>query len=148
MSKYPIKKEFFPFNHLNPPISKGFLKIAVPFIKTPRFIYKDKRLDTRRIEIASYDGLLADYFNTREDVDVIVKGLRAGSDFENEFQMALTNRKLAPEIETLFMMPQEEHSYVTASMVRELVRYNQDASQFVTNAVLKHIRAYIERNRK
>jgi pantetheine-phosphate adenylyltransferase len=62
--------------------------------------------------------------------------------------MALTNRKLAPEIETLFMMPQEEHSYVTASMVRELVRYNQDASQFVTNAVLKHIRAYIERNRK
>ena len=56
MSKYPIKKEFFPFNHLNPPISKGFLKIAVPFIKTPRFIYKDKALDVKRYEIESYDG--------------------------------------------------------------------------------------------
>ena len=56
MAKYPIKKEFFPFNHLNPPISKGFLKTVVPFIKTPRFIYKDKALDVKRYEVESYDG--------------------------------------------------------------------------------------------
>lgn len=56
MSKYPIKKEFFPFNHFTPPISEGFLKMAVPFMKAPRFIYKDKALDTKRYEIESYDG--------------------------------------------------------------------------------------------
>ncbi len=56
MSKYPIKKEFFPFNRFKPPISKGFLKIAVPFIKTPRYIYKDKALGVKRYEIESYDG--------------------------------------------------------------------------------------------
>lgn len=56
MSKYPIKKEFFPFNHFTPPISKGFLKIAVPFMKAPRFIYKDKALSVSRHEVKSYDG--------------------------------------------------------------------------------------------
>ena len=56
MSKYPIKKEFFPFNHFQPPISEGFLKMAVPFMKAPRSIYKDKDLDVQRCEINSYDG--------------------------------------------------------------------------------------------
>jgi len=56
MSKYPIKKEFFPFNHFKPPIGKGFLKVSVPFMKTPRFIYKDTAVDTKRYEIESYDG--------------------------------------------------------------------------------------------
>ena len=56
MSKYKIKREFFPFNHFKPPISKGFLKIAVPFMKAPTFIYKDKAIDTTRCEIESYDG--------------------------------------------------------------------------------------------
>jgi len=55
MSKYPIKKEFFPFNHFKPPISEGFLKLSVPFMKVPRFIYKDKSLITKRYEIESYD---------------------------------------------------------------------------------------------
>ncbi len=54
--KYPIKKEFFPFNRFKPPISKGFLKLAVPFMKAPKCIYKDKTLNTVRCEIASYDG--------------------------------------------------------------------------------------------
>lgn len=55
MAQYPIKKEFFPFSRFRPPISKGFLRIVVPFIKVPRFIYKDKSLDTKRYEIESYD---------------------------------------------------------------------------------------------
>lgn len=55
MPKYPIKKEFFPFNHFKPPISKGFLKIAVPFMKAPKSIYKDKALEVKRYEVESYD---------------------------------------------------------------------------------------------
>ena len=62
MSKYSIKKEFFPFNHFKPPISKGFLKLAVPFMRVPRFIYKDKSLDVKRYEIKSYDGAQIECF--------------------------------------------------------------------------------------
>ncbi len=90
------------------------------------------------VSIAPLDGLLVD-FCRHHDVKVVVRGLRAYSDFEYEFQMALTNRKLAPEIETLFMMPQEEHSYVTASTVREVARYGGDTSGFVPASVQRHL---------
>ena len=56
MSKYPIKKEFFPFSHFTPPISEKFLAMAVPHMKTPKYIYKDKALDVSRHEVESYDG--------------------------------------------------------------------------------------------
>lgn len=93
------------------------------------------------VSVAPLDCLLVDFCRRMSPLPVVVRGLRVYSDFEYEFQMALTNRKLAPEIETLFMMPQEEHSYVTASLVRELARYGQDASQFVPPAVIPHILA-------
>lgn len=95
------------------------------------------------VSVEPLDCLLVDFCRRRTPRPVVVRGLRVYSDFEYEFQMALTNRKLAPEIETIFMMPQEEHSYVTASMVRELVRYGQDAAQFVPAAVLGHIKRHI-----
>lgn len=56
MSKYPISKEFFPFSHFTPPISEKFLEMAVPNMKTPKFIFKDKELETVRYEVESYDG--------------------------------------------------------------------------------------------
>ena len=56
MSKYKISREFFPFSHFTPPISEKFLAIAVPHMKTPKFIFKDKELDVSRHEIQSYDG--------------------------------------------------------------------------------------------
>lgn len=97
----------------------------------------------KNIEVDRLDGLLIAYCR-RRGVKVVVRGLRAYSDFEYEFQMALTNRKLAPEIETLFMMPNEEHSYVTASTVREVARYGGETSCFVPPVVQRHIEAYIQ----
>ena len=88
------------------------------------------------------DGLLVDYCQ-RRNVWIVIRGLRAYSDFEYEFQMALTNRKLAPRVETLFMMPQEEHSYVTASTVREVARYGGDTSGFVPPCVQQHIEQFL-----
>ena len=70
----------------------------------------------------------------------MIRGVRVYSDFEYEFQMALTNRKMAPEIETLFMMPSENLAYVTASTVREIVRYGGDVSSMVTPAVLARLK--------
>lgn len=98
------------------------------------------------VTVAPLGCLLVDFCRRMPELPVVVRGLRVYSDFEYEFQMALTNRKLAPEIETLFMMPQEEHSYVTASLVREMARYGQDASQFVPAGVVPHIRRWIAEN--
>jgi pantetheine-phosphate adenylyltransferase len=94
------------------------------------------------IEVDRLDGLLVNYCQ-RHGVRVVVRGLRAYSDFEYEFQMALTNRKLAPEIETLFMMPNEEHSYVTASTVREVARYGGETGCFVPPVVQRRIEEYL-----
>ena len=90
------------------------------------------------VQIAPLDTLLVDFCRTH-GVRTVVRGLRAYSDFEYEFQMALTNRKLEPQIETLFLMPSEEHSYVTASTVREIVRYGGDVAQFVPPAVHRYL---------
>ena len=86
------------------------------------------------IEVESFDGLLVEYANSR-GIHVIIRGLRAFSDFEYEFQMALTNRKLKPEIETLFLMPKQDYSYVSSSNVREVSRLGGDISEFVPHSV-------------
>lgn len=93
------------------------------------------------VEIDRLDTLLVDYCR-KHGVGVVVRGLRVYSDFEYEFQMALTNRKLASEVETLFMMPNENYSYVTASTIREIVRYGGDAGGFVPGPVHKYIESY------
>lgn len=94
------------------------------------------------VTVEVLDGLLVDYCK-RRGIGIVVRGLRAYSDFEYEFQMALTNRKLAPHIETFFMMPLEEYSYVTASTVREVARYGGDTSGFVPPVVQKHVEQYL-----
>ena len=82
------------------------------------------------VEVETFSGLLVDFAESR-NVQVIVRGLRAFSDFEYEFQMALTNRKLKPEIETIFLMPKQDYSYVSSSNVREVAQLGGDISQFV-----------------
>jgi pantetheine-phosphate adenylyltransferase len=82
------------------------------------------------VEVCSFGGLLVDFARSR-GVKVLVRGLRAYSDFENEFQMALTNRKLDPEIETIFMMPKENHSYVSSSAVKRVAELGGDTRDFV-----------------
>jgi pantetheine-phosphate adenylyltransferase len=90
------------------------------------------------VEVKKLDTLLVD-FCRREGAKVVIRGVRVYSDFEYEFQMALTNRRMAPEIETLFMMPSEHLSYVTASTVREIASYGGDTAPFVTESVQKHL---------
>lgn len=96
----------------------------------------------KNVTVESFDGLLVDYARGRK-VHVLLRGLRAFSDFEYEFQMALANRKLAPDIETVFLMPKETFSYISSSTVREVVERGGDISQFVPPAV----RRFIERRR-
>ncbi len=95
------------------------------------------------VEVLPLDCLLVE-FCRRNGVRAVVRGLRAYSDFEYEFQMALTNRQLASEVETLFLMPNEEHSYITASTVREVARYGGNTAHFVPPSVERHLRAFFE----
>ena len=82
------------------------------------------------VEVDSFNGLLVDFAESK-GIRVIVRGLRAFSDFEYEFQMALTNRKLKPTIETIFLMPKQDYSYVSSSNVREVAQLGGDIAQFV-----------------
>ena len=93
------------------------------------------------VEVEVLDTLLVDFCRKR-GIRTVIRGVRVYSDFEYEFQMALTNRRLAPEIETLFMMPSENLAYVTASTVREIARYGGDTSTFVTPAVQKRLQQW------
>jgi pantetheine-phosphate adenylyltransferase len=91
------------------------------------------------VTVERLDKLVVDFCRER-GVKTLIRGVRVYSDFEYEFQMALTNRKMAPEIETLFMMPSENLAYVTASTVREIAQYGGDLSSMVTPAVLAKIK--------
>ena len=88
------------------------------------------------VEVESFDGLLVKYARKR-GIHVVVRGIRAFSDFEFEFQMALTNRKMAPDIETIFLMPNEDYSYVSSSTVREVAQLGGDTGNFVAKPVQK-----------
>ena len=91
--------------------------------------------DIKNIEVVGFDNLLADFV---DDINagVILRGLRAVSDFEYEFQLASMNRHLAAEVETLFMTPAEEYSFISSSLVKEIARLNGNVSLFVSENVL------------
>ncbi len=90
--------------------------------------------DLPNVQVEPFDGLLVQ-FAARRGAQVLVRGIRAFSDFEFEFQTALTNRKMAPEIETIFLMPKEEYSYVSSSIVREIAALGGDTRAFVPEPV-------------
>jgi pantetheine-phosphate adenylyltransferase len=100
--------------------------ILVNVDKSPLFtmqerveIVRDVFKGQPNVEVDTFDGLLVEYVNRRK-ADVIVRGLRALSDFETEFQMALMNRRLGPNIETVFMMPAEQYTYISSRLIKEV----------------------------
>jgi pantetheine-phosphate adenylyltransferase len=93
-----------------------------------------------RIEFVAFEGLLAD-FAQRVGASVVVRGLRAVSDFEYEFQMALMNRQLHPSLETVFLVPALDLTYLSSSLVREVARFGGDVSSLVHPIVAQALRA-------
>lgn len=111
--------------------------------KQPLFSLND-RLDLLRetagkidnVRIAEFEGLLVE-FARNEEAGIVIRGLRAISDFEFEFQMALMNRKLDFAVETIFLMPKEEYTYLSSRIVKEIARLGGDVSGFVPACVAK-----------
>jgi pantetheine-phosphate adenylyltransferase len=99
--------------------------------------------DEERIEVRSFEGLLVD-FARKEGASLVIRGLRAVSDFEYELQMAQMNQELWPELETIFLVPEARNSFISSSLVREVATLGGDVSAFVSPAVLDHIRGKLE----
>ena len=109
---------------------------------------KDERLEMIRktvgsmksVEADAFDGLLVDYVKGR-GAHVVLRGVRTLSDFEYEYQMALTNRTFAPEVETVFVMTNEEYSFISSRLIKEAAAMGGDISTFVPPEVEKRLRA-------
>ena len=123
------------------------LAVAESPAKRPQFPLAE-RVDMARevlagidnVEVIGFNTLLMDFVH-RQGAGVIVRGLRAASDFEYEFQMAGMNRQLYPDVETLFLTPGEQHMFVSATMVREIARLGGDVGKFVQPCVARRLAA-------
>jgi pantetheine-phosphate adenylyltransferase len=96
------------------------------------------------VKVLPLDGLLVE-FAVQQNAHAIVRGLRAVSDFEFEFQMALMNRKLEAKVETIFLMPKEEYTYLSSRIVKEIARLGGDVAQFVPACVVEGFARKLER---
>lgn len=114
--------------------------------KNPLFSVKDRVRMLKQatkglsgVTVDNFNGLVVDYAH-RQKAKVLIRGLRMISDFEYEFQMALTNRKLSPDIETIFLMPQESFSYLSSKLLKEAASLGADMSPFVPDFVEKALK--------
>ena len=122
--------------------------------KNPMFTLEERENLIRRVtedlsnvEVDHSSELLAEYAR-RKGSCVILKGLRAGSDFENEFQMALINRKLNPELDTMFLTADSQYMYLSSSMVKELGSYGADLTDFLPMEIIPDFQERIENRKK
>jgi pantetheine-phosphate adenylyltransferase len=129
--------------------SRVIVLVARNSTKTPLFTGDERVAMIREVfrrrptvEVDGFQGLLVDYA-ARRKATVIIRGLRAVSDFEYEFQLALTNRKLAPRLDTVFLVPHEKYTYLNSTIVREVARLGGDVSGFVPPSVRRRLLAKV-----
>ena len=115
--------------------------VAINESKTPMFSMAQRKELTARavehlpnVEVDTFTGLLVDYVSAKKG-EAVIRGLRAVSDFEFEFQLALMNRKLNEKVETIFMMPKETYTFISSRMIKEVARLGGDVSSFVPKHV-------------
>jgi len=119
--------------------------LAVNLEKKPLFSHEERRqmiiestTHLPNIQVAEAEGLMVE-FAKRQGAIALIRGLRVVSDFEYEFQMALMNRKLAPRVITVFLMPHDNYTYLNSTIVREVARFGGDVSQFVPPGVVRRL---------
>ncbi len=117
-----------------------------PFFSVPERVELIRRETSRHknVRVESFDGLLIDYMKKKK-AKTVLRGLRVISDFEYEFQMALINRRLEPEIETVFMMTAENYAAVSSRFIKEIARLGGNVKAFVTPAVAKKLKEKVEK---
>ena len=130
-------------------VDRLVVAVATNSSKTPLFTLEERMAliravagDDPRVEVRQFDGLLVD-FAREVGAKLIIRGLRAVSDFEYEFQMALMNRHLSPQLETVFMVPSLDSTYISSSLVREVARFGGDVCGLVHPTVAAALRAKV-----
>jgi pantetheine-phosphate adenylyltransferase len=118
---------------------KGTPLFTVP--EREEMIYAETR-QFRNVSVMTFDGLLVD-FARQQGAKAVLRGIRAISDYEYEFQMAMMNRKLDPELETLFMMPAEKYTYVSSRLIKGVFRLGGDVSALVPPLVMERLKAKV-----
>jgi len=130
--------------------SKVIVAVAASERKGPLFsleerieIAREALADLPQVEVVGFDCLLMKFVRD-QGASVILRGLRAASDFEYEFQMAGMNRKLHPDVETVFLTPGEQYMFVSATIVREIARFGGDITPFVPTSVARRLAAKLQ----
>jgi pantetheine-phosphate adenylyltransferase len=128
--------------------------VAINESKTPMFSMAQRKDLTARsvehlpnVEVDTFTGLLVDYVSLKKG-EAVIRGLRAVSDFEFEFQLALMNRKLNEKVETIFMMPKETYTFISSRMIKEVARLGGDISSFVPAHVEQALHKKVGNGRK
>ena len=127
------------FDHLTVAILINPVKNPLFTVEERAEMLKEATRSLGNVSIATFDGMMVD-FARRQGAAAVLRGIRAISDYEHEFQMALMNRRLAPEIETVFLQPAGRYSFVSSRMVKEVVSFGGDVSGLVPPNVLKRLR--------
>ena len=130
----------------------GEVVVAVAASRSATLFTLDERVDMARqvfagfdnVRVEGFDVLLMNYVRA-QNARVVLRGLRAVSDFEFEFQMSGMNRTLHPDVETLFLTPAEQYTFISASIVREIARFGGDVSKFVSPLVMAKLRDKYQR---
>ena len=120
-------------------IAKNTKKIPLFSLQERTEFIKDATRHLPNVQIKSFEGLLVD-FAQKEEAVAIIRGLRAISDFEFEFQMALMNRRLNNDISTVFLMPNEKYTYVNSTIVREVAQFGGNVAKLVTPLVAEKLK--------
>jgi pantetheine-phosphate adenylyltransferase len=128
------------FDHVVMAVAAGHHKNAIFTLDERLAMSREVLAPYKNVEIVSFTGLLRD-FVVQRGAHVVVRGLRAVSDFEYEFQMAGMNRQLMPDVETIFLTPSDQYQFVSGTFVREIAMLGGDVSKFVAQSVHERLKA-------
>jgi len=134
-----IKRAAHIFDHVIVGVADNTSKKALFTIKERVELLREVTKGIKNVSVETFDALVIE-FARRKRIHVLIRGLRMTSDFDYEFQIALTNRRLAEDIETVFLMPSEQLAFVSSSLLKEIASLNADISSFVPKAVERKLK--------
>jgi pantetheine-phosphate adenylyltransferase len=135
-----IKRATVVFDEVIVAVANNTQKNPLFTVEERVLMLKESTKNIKRIKIVFFEGLVID-FAKKNKINVIIRGLRMLSDFEFEFQMALTNRRLNEKIETIFLMPSEKYSFISSKLLKEAASLGADTTTFVPGFVAKKMKA-------
>ena len=140
-----IKRAAYAFDEIIVAIAKEPNKNALFSFAERKAMVKEAIKDIDSVKVEGFSGLVVDFARAKK-AKVIVRGLRMISDFEYEFQMALTNRNLANDVETIFLMPHPQYSFISSRLLKEAAILGADLKQFLPSIVLKNLKKKLNEN--